>query len=112
MKTITIQPESFVDNVWVGKAGDLVEGKKLPYPFHVSEDGKVQDQDFWQGDPSACLGFQRDEDVQQIDLWWSDAVENPDSIVGMFPVFTQVGGPLYTYTVAIESIEVREVAAP
>lgn len=111
MKIITIQPEAFTDNVWVDKDGSIAEGKKLPYPFHVNEDGTVAQQDFWQGDPTGVVGFQRDAEVQQVDLWWRDAVKQPDLIVGMFPVMTQEGGPLYTYTIAIESVQVHEVPA-
>lgn len=111
MKIITIQPESFVDNVWVNKTGEIVEGKKLPYPFHVTEDGTVEGQDFWQGDPTGVIGFQRNADVQRVDLWWKDAVQNSDAIIGMFPVMTQDGGPPYAYTIAIESVQVREVQA-
>lgn len=110
-RTITIQPEAFTDNVWVGKTGEIVEGKKLPYPFHIAEDGKVLRQEFWNGDPSGIVGFQRDVEVQKVDLWWADAAKNPEQAVGMFPVFTQTGGTLYTYTVAIESVSVHEETA-
>lgn len=110
-RIVTIQPEAFVDNVWVNKAGEIVEGKKLPYPFHVAEDGGlVEDQDFWQGDPYRVLGFQNDEDVQRVDLWWADAVKDPESIVGRFPVMVPKGGGVYTYTLKVESVQVREVS--
>lgn len=110
-KIITIQPEAFVDNVWVNEDGQVVEGKKLPYPFHVKEDGSVDRQDFWRGDPEAVVGFQADVNVQSVDLWWEDAVKDPDAIVGMFPVMIEKGKGFYTYTVAIESVQVFEVPA-
>lgn len=108
MKIITIQPAAFVDNVWAGKDGSIVEGKKLPYPFHVNEDGTVESQDFWRGDPAAVIGFQNVADVQKVDLWWADAVANPMEITGKFPVMVTDKGKIYTYTLAIESISVRE----
>jgi hypothetical protein len=112
-RIITIQPEAFVDNVWVGKEGKIVEGKKLPYPFHVdAETGNVENQDFWQGDPVRVLGFQDDEDVQRINLWWAEvAVTDPERVVGKFPVMLQSDGTIYTYTVKVESVSVREVSA-
>lgn len=112
MRIITIQPEQFTDNVWVNKEGKIVEGKKLPYPFHVEADtGLVTRQDFWNGDPYAIVGFQNKDDVQQVDLWWDDAARNPDSIVGKFAVMTKRGGGLYTYTLAIESVTVTEMGS-
>lgn len=112
MKVITIQCEQFTDNVWVGKGGNIVEGKKLPYPYHIDIDGKVLDQHFWQGDPYSVVGFQRQADVQMIDLWWDAVVKDPQSAVGMYPVFTEKGKGLYSYRLAVESVEVREVATP
>ena len=109
MKIISIQPEAFVDNVWVNEEGKIVEGKKLPYPFHVLEDGEVDNQQFRQGDPARVLGFQNDEDVQKIDVWWADVVTDPELAVGKFPVMQESNGNIYTYTVAIESVSVREV---
>lgn len=109
MKIISIQPAEFVDNVWVNKDGNIVEGKKLPYPFHVNEDGDVKNQDFWQGDPARVVGFQNDEDVQRVDVRWSDVVADPELAVGKFPIMVGPDG-IYTYTVAIESVSVREVS--
>lgn len=118
-RIITIQPEPVVDNMWVddnpNAKSPIIFGEQTPYPIHIAEDGKVEDQDFWQGDPFAIVGFQKEEDVQKVDLWWADVVNNPESAVGMFPVFVQrkdkQGTGLYTYTVKVESVSVREVAS-
>lgn len=111
-RIITIQPEAVTDNVWATDDGRIVEGKRLPYPFHVrAEDGRVERQDFWQGDPYSVIGFQNRVDVQHVDLWWAEAAADPNKIVGKFPVMTERDGGPYTYTVAIESVSVREERA-
>lgn len=114
-KIITLQPAPVIDNLWAGKDGSLVEGTQLPYPFHVTEDGDVEDQEFWRGDPKAVVGFQDDVARQRVDLWWRDVVADPQRAVGKYPVMVQdkqnaSGTNLYTYVIAIQSVEVREVA--
>jgi hypothetical protein len=115
MKIITLQPSPVTDNLWAGADGSLVEGTKLPYPFHVNESGDVQRQDFWRGDPKAVIGFQDDPNVQKVDLWWDDVVADPQLAVGKYPVMVQdkpnsKGTHMYTYVIAIESVEVREAS--
>jgi hypothetical protein len=108
-KIITIQPGQITDNIWVGRDESIVEGQMTPYPFSVdAATGDVEDQNFWKGDPKRVVGFQAYVDRQQVDLWWEDAAKTPDLIVGMFPVMVGPDG-LYTYTIAIESIEITEV---
>jgi hypothetical protein len=111
VKLIQIQPEPVIDNIWGVKTGEIVFGEQLPYPFAVKDNGDVDGQDFWRGDPAAVLGFQDDEEVQRINLWWEDAKKDPQSIVGKFPVMRTDKGKIYTYTVKIESVEVFEVPA-
>jgi hypothetical protein len=111
VKIITVQPVAFTDNVWVTENGQLVEGQKSPYPYHVdAATGDVQDQDFWQGDPKRIVGFQSYADRQRVDLWWDDAAQRPGAMIGMFPVMVGPDG-LYTYTLAVESFTVTEVSA-
>jgi hypothetical protein len=111
VKIIQIQPEAFLDDVRISADKQLVEMKKLPYPFAVREDGSVDGQDFWRGDPAAVLGFQNDEEAQQINVWWSDVVADPELAVGRFPVMREDNGTIYTYAVKIESVQVFEVPA-
>jgi hypothetical protein len=111
VKLIQIQPEPVIDNIWGLKEGRIAFGEQLPYPFAVKENGDVDGQDFWQGDPAVVVGFQNDEEIQRVDLWWHDAVKDPQSIVGKFPVMRTDKGRLYTYTVKIESVQVFEVSA-
>jgi hypothetical protein len=114
MKIITLQPAPHVDNMWAGPDGSLVEGTQLPYPFVVNENGDVLGQEFWRGDPKAVVGFQDDVAVQKVNLWWRDVVADPQLAVGKYPVMVQdtensKGTHMYTYVIAIESVEVREV---
>jgi hypothetical protein len=116
VKAIKIQPEIVTDNIWVDHhAGPgqspLIFGERQPYPFLVTEDGFVLDQDFWRGDPERIVGFQNDEEIQRIDVWWSDVVKDPELAVGKFPVMVEKGQGLYTYTVAVESAEAVEVSS-
>lgn len=87
MKKIKLQPSAFVDNICDGH-----EMTKLPYPFVVDEDGTVNFQDIWQGDPTKAIGFQRDLAVHTIDLWWKDAFVDPQQAVGMYLVSADEAG--------------------
>jgi hypothetical protein len=111
VKLIQIQPEPVIDNIWGLREGKIAFGERVPYPFAVKENGEVDGQDFWRGDPAAVLGFQNDEEVQRIDVWWSDVVSDPELAVGKFPVMIEESGNIYTYTVKIESVQVFEVPA-
>jgi hypothetical protein len=111
VKLIQIQPEQFLDDIRFSADKQIVPMMKLPYTFAVKEDGSVDDQEFWRGDPAAVLGFQNDEEIQKIDVWWSDVVADPELAVGKFPVMREEGGNIYTYAVKIESVQVFEVPA-
>jgi hypothetical protein len=64
----------------------------VPYPINIDTDGSVLNQDFWRGDPFRLIGFQKDRDIQHIDVPMSEWMDNdPDSIVGMYPVFLTKG---------------------
>lgn len=78
---------------------------KLPRPFFVDPDGHVGLQDFWQGDPARVIGFQKDLAVQQIDLWWRDAVQDPQRALGMYLVTADSKGHFGAHLTAVDGIE-------
>lgn len=100
-KLIKLQPSEVVDNIRDGH-----EMTQLPYPFYVAEDGSVDRQDFWRGNPARAIGFQRDLAKQQIDLWWKDAVKDPQQAVGMYLVTVNGEGDMGVHVSAISSVEV------
>lgn len=100
-KIITIQPSNT-------PSGKYDVHMAVPYPFHVGEDGMVGRQEFWRGDPKAVLGFQRDIDLMMVDLFWADAVADPEQMVGMFPVFTTSDGRWYTLRLPISGYSITD----
>lgn len=83
-----------------------------PYPWVIHENGDVEDQPFWNGDPAALVGFQSRFDDHELTLllsqWWAD----PQRAVGMYPVFVATTGPdgpleaarTYVHQVAISEV--------
>lgn len=75
-----------------------------PYPYHIDEEGFVLRQDFWNGDPHALLGFQKLVHRQQLDVpvqdWWA---LSPESVVGMYPIFSG-NGEIYTDTRPVSKV--------
>jgi hypothetical protein len=104
MKIITLQPSAITDRL----LQDGTELTQLPYPWHVTESGAVLRQEFWQGDPTGIVGFQRDPHVQRVDLWWEDVAADPQRAVGMYPVARDSKGNLSSHLIAIESVSVTE----
>lgn len=103
---VTLQPAAYTDNIWA--IGDeLVEGTKLPYPFHVTEDGSIERQDFWRGDVYKVIGFTTSPERRRIDLYWPDVWMEPSKAVGMYLVTTDGAGTWSTHQTAIESAETR-----
>lgn len=100
---IKLQPASFVDNMKEGH-----EMTKLPYPFVADENGDIEHQDLWQGNPLKVIGFQNDLAQQQIDLWWKDAMSDPQQAVGKYLVTLDSQGDWGSHTTAIASVEVLE----
>jgi hypothetical protein len=96
----TIQPAPHVDHI----TEDGTELTKLPYPYHTDQDGAIQRQDFWQGNPLRVVGFQKDLSVQQVDLWWKDALKDPQQAVGMYLVTQDKDGNCSSHNTAVESI--------
>lgn len=106
MRVIKLQPSNFTDNI----SDNGEEQTKLPYPFFVNEDGSVRNQDFWRGVVARVVGFQKDGAVQQIDLWWTKAFQDPENTVGMYLVTADNRGTFSTHNTAIMSVEVLDLA--
>lgn len=100
----SIQPSAFTDQM----TDDGTELTKLPYPFHVNDDGTIGRQDFWQGDPAAVIGFQAKLDVQHVDLFWSDFLTDPQRAVGMYLVTRDRAGTWSTHENAIQSVTMHD----
>jgi len=99
-RVITLQPAPIVDHI----TPDGIELTKLPYPFHVDTDGSIGRQDFWNGYPLRVIGFVADPNRMQIDLYWEEAVKDPQRAVGMYVVAVGADGTYSTYVVAIASV--------
>jgi hypothetical protein len=108
-RTISIQPANT-------PSGAYDVNTPLPYPYHLIVPGEVDKfdplavdrQDFWQGDPERLVGFQRG-DVQEVVLWPGDFVADPESAVGLRPVFTTTDGDMFTITNPIDSVSTHGV---
>lgn len=110
-RIVTLQPAAYVDNLWSAPGNRVVEGTKLPYPFHVREDGSVELQDVWQGDPTAVVGFVSEPESRTLVHRWADVWPEPDRAVGLYVVTMNAEGAWATWPVAIETVKVGEVEA-
>lgn len=106
MKIITLQPSPRTDFL----TDDGTELTRKPYPFHVRENGAIEGQDFWQGRPLRVLGFAERLDREQVDLWWGDAVRDPQRAVGMYVITQDIVGGIAMHLTAIEKVTIREDA--
>lgn len=105
-KIITLQPAAGTDQI----TEDGTELQQLPYPFHVlAEDGSIERQDFWQGNPLRVIGFAARLDREQVDLWWRDVARDPQRAVGMYVVTQDSRGGMAVHLSAIAKVEVHEV---
>ena len=106
MPTITIQPGQPDEGMGYNVA------KPLPYPWHIdTESGEVGHQEFWNGEPFRLLGFQKNAQVQMVDLMLDQFVENPNLAVGMYAVFSDKDGGMYNITVPITHVHSVTVKA-
>lgn len=103
-RLVRLQPAARIDNI----TDDGHVGYQLPYPFYVAEDGSIQNQEFWQGTATAVIGFQKDLARQTIDLFWREAVLNPELTLGMYLVTTDRHGTWGTHGTAIEGASTFE----
>jgi hypothetical protein len=109
MLVTTIQCASSIDAI-------TDDGEPLyqkPYPYHISPDGAVLQQGFWQGKIHQLVGFQRNIEVQRVDMFWSTiAATGPTEqmllVRGMYPVFKNKDGEMFTLITPVDTIEHRE----
>ena len=83
----------------------------LPWAINADEEGTV-------AVPSSLLkmarvvGFQKDIDVQQIDLWFADAYADPSKAVGMYVVTETTDGKMQHGMSPVASAEIAEYPQP
>lgn len=108
MKIYQIQPAAYTDNMWLID-GEMETGSKLPYPFDVKENGDIWNQTFWRGTPKRVMGFCNTPEPGSIDLWWRDALTDPQSMVNKYVVTQDEGGGMSVHQTAIQSVKVLDL---
>jgi hypothetical protein len=58
------------------------------------------------------VGFQRDADVQQVDLWWRDALADPAQAVGMYVVTTTTDGRMQHGMSPVSTVTLSDYEQP
>lgn len=111
---ITIQCASAVDAIT--EDGEPLYQK--PYPYHVLVSGEVQQKGLWQDHVKRLIGFQKDWNIQQVDVHWTTAagfiqLGAYDRIVGLYPVFTGINpvtgeGTMFSMPTPVETITEQE----
>lgn len=93
--------------------------KPLPYPFHIDADtgycicgrGTADLAEAPTGRPWRLLGFQRERDVQLVDLLFKDFIADPMHAIGMFPVFADLDG-VFNLTEPVTNVTDHRVIRP
>lgn len=90
----------------------------LPYPFEITPTGLVANQSFWKGDPLLLIGFEdpspeardanRSTSGHGIAVYRAEFLDNPDSVVGLYPVFTDFEDKWASWTTPVASVSVHE----
>ena len=76
--------------------------KPLPYPFHVdASTGDVRVGPQTGNEAWRLIGFQPAVDTQRVDLWREVFVVDPRKAVGMFPVFVDANGGMFSLDVPV-----------
>lgn len=101
-----IQQAPITDNITV----DGHVGARLPWPVIADREGRVHG-GLLMG-LRGVIGFQRDLAVQQVALWWDEAIVDPQQTVGMYMVIYTVEGKTAVQLSAVDSVEVIEMAEP
>ena len=80
---------------------------ELPYPYFIYANGNVGRQDFWKGHPFTLVGFNRKPIAGNIDLYFEDWWKVPPLCFGMYPVFLNKDGTMFTLKTEIQTVEVE-----
>src|SRR6185295_16822279 len=87
-------------------SGEVFIGRQLPYPYHIAPDGSVLQQSLWQGNIAKLIGFQRNIEVQRVDLFWeSFDYLAPHHAQGMYPVFVDYKGTMFSFETPVDTIK-------
>lgn len=90
--------------------GEYDVHKPQPYPYHIGgADGAVGRQDFWNGEPERLLGFQAKRRVQVIDLTAAMFWDEPEQAVGMYPVFQDRDGGIWSMIYPVTHVTIHGV---
>ena len=83
--------------------GDYDPKQHKPFPYGIESDGSVTQQEFWKGEPVRLMGFQRDADVQVVDLLAEDWLATDDPAPeGWFPVVLDKDGSMWTHRYPVQ----------
>lgn len=65
-------------------------------PFIIEKDGFVGRQDMWRGEPLRLHGFS-EMGGTVIDVTYDEFLENPHSVIFLYPIFEHANGKWYTH---------------
>jgi hypothetical protein len=95
MTAITLQPAQRADGV-------------LPYPFHVTADGRVGRQDYWHGGVTRVIGFNSSSAPNGLDTSWREIQDNPELARGKYLVTADKDNKWSCWQQPIESVTVSD----
>lgn len=79
--------------------------KPLPYPYHVDADtGDVKPGPQTNNESWRLLGFQPDADTQHVEVWREDWLNEPNTAVGLVPVFVDADGGMFSLDVPVTRV--------
>ncbi len=109
----TLQCAPRIDHI----SDDGQEFTQLPYPYHITADGEVQQKGFWGEHMRYIVGFQKhspySSDSIKLDAVWAYlvALGEAQSVVGMYPVIVRGDGTLFAHDTPVDTIQAREYPA-
>jgi hypothetical protein len=99
---LKIQLSESTDNI----TADGTELTRLPYPFYVDQDGVIINR--WAGQEEvAVIGFVRNPNRQEVDVWWADVIANRmwPTLTGLYMISRERGSGIWsTHLQAVKSV--------